>query len=79
MVPRLPPAAEPAGRGSGLGEGRAPAAARHYGVMPAVTPAPDLAARLAPLTLPEADGGTVELGSLWAEQPLLLVHLRHFG
>ncbi|MEX0657977.1 MAG: hypothetical protein WD080_02485 [Egibacteraceae bacterium] len=47
--------------------------------MPAVTPAPDLAARLAPMVLPEADGGTVELGSLWAVQPLLLVHLRHFG
>lgn len=47
--------------------------------MPAVTPAPDLAARLAPLVLPETDGDTVELGSLWADRPLLLVHLRHFG
>lgn len=47
--------------------------------MPPVRPPRDLAARLAPLTLPEADGGTVALGDLWAEASVVLVHLRHFG
>lgn len=47
--------------------------------MPRVEPAPDLPARLAPITLPEADGGSVRLGDLWAHQPTILVHLRHFG
>lgn len=47
--------------------------------MPAVTAAPDLAARLAPLTLPEAVGGVRTLGDLWADTPVVLVHLRHFG
>jgi hypothetical protein len=49
------------------------------GVMPAVTPPPDLAHHLAPLELRAAGGGTVRLGSLWAERTAVLVHLRHFG
>lgn len=49
------------------------------GGMPAVAPPPDLAARLAPLELPAAGGGSVRLGSLWADRTALLVHLRHFG
>ena len=47
--------------------------------MPLVTAAEDLAERLAPLVLPEADGGTVTLGTLWAHTTVVLVHLRHFG
>lgn len=47
--------------------------------MPLVTPPSDLADRLAPLELAAAGGGTVRLGSLWAERTVLLVHLRHFG
>ncbi|HVM00670.1 MAG TPA: hypothetical protein VM324_15380 [Egibacteraceae bacterium] len=47
--------------------------------MPAVDPPRDLPDRLAPLTLPEADGGTVTLGALWADAAAVLVHLRHFG
>lgn len=38
-----------------------------------------LAARLAPLVLPDADGGTVRLGTLWAEAAAVLVFLRHYG
>lgn len=47
--------------------------------MPAVAAASDLAARLAPLTLPEAEGGVRVLGALWVDRPVVLVHLRHFG
>lgn len=47
--------------------------------MPAVIAAPDLAARLSRLTLPEAMGGVRALGGLWADKPVVLVHLRHFG
>lgn len=46
--------------------------------MPPVTAVEDLAQRLAPVVLPEADGGTVTLGTLWAHTPVVLVHLRHF-
>lgn len=38
-----------------------------------------LAAKLAPLTLPDPDGRPVRLGSLWAERPAVLVFLRHYG
>lgn len=38
-----------------------------------------LAAALAPLTLPDADGRAVRLGSLWAEGPAVVVFLRHYG
>jgi hypothetical protein len=35
--------------------------------------------RLAPITLPDADGRPVRLGALWAEGPAVLVFLRHYG
>jgi hypothetical protein len=38
-----------------------------------------LAARLAPLVLPDADERPVRLGSLWADAPAALVFLRHYG
>jgi len=47
--------------------------------MSKVTPLPDLAERLAPIEVTALDGSAVQLGSLWTTQPLLLVHLRHFG
>jgi hypothetical protein len=37
------------------------------------------AAALAELTLADADGGSHRLGDLWAEHPVVLVFLRHFG
>lgn len=49
------------------------------GAMPRTSPAPDLATRLGDITLPEADGADVRLGDLWADAPLVLAHLRHFG
>jgi len=49
--------------------------------MPRTQPASDLAARLAPIELPEAGTGGAprRLGTLWDQRPLLLAHLRHFG
>lgn len=38
-----------------------------------------LAAALAPITLPDADGGRVRLGSLWESRRAVLVFLRHYG
>jgi hypothetical protein len=38
-----------------------------------------LAAQLAPIVLPDADGGPVRLGSLWADAPAVVVFLRHYG
>jgi hypothetical protein len=38
-----------------------------------------LAARLAPIVLPDADGQRIRLGSLWTDAPAALVFLRHFG
>ncbi|MCU1460483.1 MAG: hypothetical protein JWO37_558 [Acidimicrobiales bacterium] len=38
----------------------------------------DLAA-LSAMTLPGADGADHRLGDLWAERPVILVFLRHFG
>lgn len=38
-----------------------------------------LAARLADVTLPDADGSGVRLGSLWERGPAVLVFLRHYG
>ena len=40
---------------------------------------PGLAARLARIVLPNADGRSVRLGSLWADTPAALVFLRHYG
>ncbi|HVM14552.1 MAG TPA: hypothetical protein VM287_09785 [Egibacteraceae bacterium] len=47
--------------------------------MPRVRPAADLAATLADISLETSGGQGVRLGELWADQPALLVHLRHFG
>jgi hypothetical protein len=38
-----------------------------------------LATRLAPLELVSDGGERVRLGSLWAERPVVLVFVRHFG
>jgi hypothetical protein len=35
--------------------------------------------RLAGITLPDVDGNRVQLGSLWADRPAVLVFLRHYG
>jgi hypothetical protein len=44
-----------------------------------VTALASLAARLAPIVLPDADGHPVRLGSLWTVTPVALVFLRHYG
>jgi hypothetical protein len=36
-------------------------------------------ARLADLELPDATGQSHRLGDFWAERPVILVFLRHFG
>lgn len=41
--------------------------------------ATSLAARLAPIVLPDADARPVRLGSLWTDAPAVLVFLRHYG
>jgi hypothetical protein len=38
-----------------------------------------VAASLADIVLPEADGGEVRLGSLWESGPAVVVFLRHYG
>jgi hypothetical protein len=38
-----------------------------------------LSEALEPLTLPDADGQPVRLGSLWDRQPAVVVFLRHYG
>jgi hypothetical protein len=38
-----------------------------------------LAAVLAPIVLPDADGREIRLGSLWERQPAVVVFLRHYG
>ena len=40
---------------------------------------PSLSSKLAPITLPDADGQQVKLGSLWASRPAVVVFLRHWG
>lgn len=47
--------------------------------MPNVKPTADLAARLGALDVLDLEGEAVTVADLWAERPLLLVHLRHFG
>ena len=39
----------------------------------------DLARRLADVTALDLDGDSIRLGDLWAEQPAVLVFVRHFG
>jgi hypothetical protein len=34
---------------------------------------------LADIVLPDQDGNDVRLGDLWAERPVALVWLRHYG
>jgi len=34
---------------------------------------------LAAVSLPDADGVVHRLGDLWAERPVIVVFLRHFG
>ena len=34
---------------------------------------------LADITLPDHDGEPVRLGDLWADRPVVLVWLRHYG
>lgn len=38
-----------------------------------------LSATLAPIVLPDSDGGEVRLGSLWEERPAVVAFLRHYG
>ena len=38
-----------------------------------------LSESLAAITLPDADGREVRLGSLWENQPAVIVFLRHYG
>jgi len=38
-----------------------------------------LSQRLAGITLPDAFGQQIRLGSLWEENPVVLVFLRHYG
>ena len=38
-----------------------------------------VAAALADISLPDTDGETIRLGSLWAEGPAIIVFLRHYG
>jgi prostamide/prostaglandin F2alpha synthase len=40
---------------------------------------PDNANELADLVLQDARGADVRLGDLWAERPVVLVWLRHYG
>jgi hypothetical protein len=42
-------------------------------------PAETFSARLADITLPDADERPIRLGSLWAAQPAVIVFLRHYG
>ena len=41
--------------------------------------AESFSSRLAGITLPDPDGSSVRLGSLWTEGPAVLVFLRHYG
>jgi hypothetical protein len=43
------------------------------------TSAPDRADALADIVLLDHDGHDVRLGELWAERPVALVWLRHYG
>lgn len=44
-----------------------------------VTPNPDIARRLAEVSLPSAEDESTRVGDLWEDKALVLVHLRHFG
>jgi hypothetical protein len=40
---------------------------------------PTVASKLAPITLPDADGAPTRLGALWESAPAAIVFLRHYG
>ena len=40
---------------------------------------PSLAATLAPISLPDADGREWRLGALWESASAVIVFLRHYG
>lgn len=55
-------------------------------VLDTVKPAPEnvpmsdsFSSKLAGITLPDVDGKPVQLGSLWADRPAVVVFLRHYG
>jgi hypothetical protein len=41
--------------------------------------AESFSSKLAVITLPDLNGKTVRLGSLWADHPAVVVFLRHYG
>jgi hypothetical protein len=41
--------------------------------------ADSLSSKLADITLPDPDGKTTRLGSLWEKGPAVVVFLRHYG
>jgi hypothetical protein len=41
--------------------------------------ADSFSSKLAGISLPDVDGNTVRLGSLWVEGPAAVVFLRHYG
>jgi len=41
--------------------------------------ADSFSSRLAGISLPDPDGRQVQLGSLWADRPAIVVFLRHYG
>ncbi|HKD82736.1 MAG TPA: hypothetical protein VKH81_23800 [Candidatus Angelobacter sp.] len=41
--------------------------------------ADSLSSKLAGISLPDVDGNTVRLGTLWTDGPAALVFLRHYG
>lgn len=47
--------------------------------MPRVDPDPDLASRLGAVDVMDTQGHRFALGDLWADRPVVLAHLRHFG
>ncbi|HEX4427500.1 MAG TPA: hypothetical protein VH079_19015 [Terriglobales bacterium] len=40
---------------------------------------PTFSEKLADITLPDSDGQPIQVGSLWAEKPAVVVFLRHYG
>lgn len=41
--------------------------------------ADSLSSKLAGISLPDVDGNSVRMGSLWASGPAVIVFLRHYG
>jgi len=38
-----------------------------------------LSEKISGITLPDPDGNTQKLGDLWAQNPVVVVFLRHYG